>query len=265
LRDRIEPDLPSIMPDLDQVKDFKQSQTLNNHKNINAQQSPSNNAPPAKSSAVALWLGIFSFISIATGSYIIYHQNKDFQAKLLASEQRIAELEYALSATGEEMGESAGVIRAKLTSLGERTDELWSQMDKLWASAWRRNQTEIKKLNEQTASALVAQKKLTQTQSNASSKLNAVAQNQTDQAFKLALLEEQLQNVSALNEQLTLMRTELEQLKSKTQISDSKQLEIGSSIAQLEITQNALTDKLERLETKLNSVSATPNTVSATN
>ncbi len=28
-------------------------------------------------------------------------------------------------------------------SLKTRVDDLWTQMDKLWASAWRRNQTEI--------------------------------------------------------------------------------------------------------------------------
>ena len=95
-------------------------------------------------------LGAVAIIALAAGSYGLYQQNQATKAQLFASEQRIAELERTLSATGEEMGESAGAMRAKLSELTEKTDELWSQMDKLWASAWRRNQSEIKELQKQT-------------------------------------------------------------------------------------------------------------------
>ena len=258
MRDRIEPDLPSIMPDLDQVKDFKQSQTLNNHKNINAQQSPSDNSPPTNSSGISLWLGIISLISIASGSYFIYHQNKDFQAKLLASEQRIIELESALSATGEEMGESAGAIRAKLNAVTERTDELWTQMDKLWASAWRRNQSEIKKLRNQAEALDKTQKLQTKTQTNSSSTLKSLSDNQADMTLKLSLLQEQIDAAQSIKTQLTVMSTDLDKLKSKAQGRDSKQLEIGSSIAQLEMTQSAIVEQLERLESQLTATASSP-------
>ena len=47
------------------------------------------------------------------------------------------------------MGESAVVIQSKVSALDAKTKELWSQMDKLWASAWRRNQSDIKAINTQ--------------------------------------------------------------------------------------------------------------------
>ncbi|WP_241652119.1 hypothetical protein [Pseudoalteromonas phenolica] len=154
---RIEPELPNIMPDLDQVKDFKQSQAPSNHKATAFDKSETVNQQPAKSNNAALWLCIVSIIGFSVGGYTLHQQNIKTQAKLFASEQRIVELERALSATGEEMGESAGAIKAKLNAISERTDELWTQMDKLWASAWRRNQSEIKK----TARANSSIRKLT--------------------------------------------------------------------------------------------------------
>jgi ribosomal protein L17 len=70
------------------------------------------------------------------------------QVNLLAeNELRIQALEDKLSATGEEMGNSTVALQVKITELSATAKELWEQMDKLWASAWRRNQQEIKTLS----------------------------------------------------------------------------------------------------------------------
>lgn len=70
------------------------------------------------------------------------------QVNLLAeNEVRIKALEDKLSATGEEMGNSTVALQVKITELSATAKELWEQMDKLWASAWRRNQQEIKTLS----------------------------------------------------------------------------------------------------------------------
>ena len=248
---RIEPELPSIMPDLDQVKDFKQSQAPANHKAPAFDKSETVNQQPAKSSNAALWLCIVSIIGFSIGGYTLHQQNLKTQAKLFASEQRIQELEQALSATGEEMGESAGAIKAKLNAITERTDELWTQMDKLWASAWRRNQSEIKKLREQTAALENSQSQQNKTQSNTTSSIKTLSDNQADMTLKLSLLQEQLNEAQSIKSQLTALSADIDKLKSQAQTRDSKQLEIGGSIAQLEMTQSALVEQLERLENKL--------------
>ena len=236
------------VPDIDQVEGFKQSQSTSHNRtaafpneNIAAQ------TAPTKTSPVIIWMGFLLIISIAAGTYALYQQNMTMQDQLRISEQRIAELEHTLSATGEEMGLSAGAMQVKLTTLTERTDELWAQMDKLWASAWRRNQNEIKKLNEETTRINQEQKKQ---QADTATPLRTLTQNHTDLTLNLSLLQEQLQSADNLKQQLARINKDVDQLKSKSQSRDAKQLEIGASMAQLEMTQNALIEQLERLEGK---------------
>ncbi|WP_241652120.1 hypothetical protein [Pseudoalteromonas phenolica] len=72
--------------------------------------------------------------------------------------------------------------------------------------------------------------------------------------LKLSLLQEQLDEAQSIKNQITALSADIDKLKSQAQTRDSKQLEIGGSIAQLEMTQSALVEQLERLETKLASV-----------
>ncbi|KZN61844.1 hypothetical protein N473_21900 [Pseudoalteromonas luteoviolacea CPMOR-1] len=249
---RIEPELPSITPDLDQVETFKQS--LNPSSKVPLpEQAPEPDHTSTKKPGLMTWVGSAAIIALAFSAYGLYKQNQATQAQLIESTKRIAELERTLSATGEEMGLSAGAMQANLTALSERTDELWSQMDKLWASAWRRNQSEIKKLKEQTNAIASSQTKQVNAQSGVAARVDTLAQSQTDLVFKLSLLEEQLQAAETLKNQLTSINTDLDKLKSQSRGNDAKQLEIGSSIAQLEMTQNALAEQLERLESRLTS------------
>lgn len=204
-----------------------------------------------------MWLGIISVVTLAAGGFTLHKQHLETKAQLAASELRIAELERALSATGEEMGESAGAIRAKLTAVSERTDELWTQMDKLWASAWRRNQSEIKSLKEQTTKIASSQTKASK---DASTKINSLSQTQTEQALKLSFLEEQQQAANAIKDQLATLTTSLDQLKAQSKNRDNKQVEIGASLAQLEMTQSALAEQLERLSNRLSTASSAQQT-----
>ncbi|WP_416306364.1 hypothetical protein [Neptunicella sp. SCSIO 80796] len=106
-------------------------------------------AAPRKSVSV---LGIFTFILVlAAGGACgwLYQQSLLLNKQLADSNDRIEELEKKLSATGEEMGESTIALQAKVKQLIEKSDELWGQMDKLWASAWRRNQAEIQDLSKE--------------------------------------------------------------------------------------------------------------------
>lgn len=95
-------------------------------------------------------LTIVAFIVAAiacTASGYLYSLHTAQENLLAENEVRIKALEDKLSATGEEMGNSTVALQVKITELSATAKELWEQMDKLWASAWRRNQQEIKTLS----------------------------------------------------------------------------------------------------------------------
>lgn len=245
---RIEPELFGNGSNLNQVEDAKQFTPPTDYAEPTPAQTSSSPANSAKQTSVFTWLGCVAILALAAGGYGLYKQNLNTQAQLIASEKRIAELESALSATGEEMGESSVAIKAKLTALSKRTDELWTQMDKLWASAWRRNQADIKKLEELAATNLAKQ---TKADADAITKLGSLSQVQTELSLKISSLEEQQQATRTLKKELAALDSKLDQLKSQSLNRDAKQVEIGGTIAQLEITQTALAEQLTRLEKKL--------------
>jgi chromosome segregation ATPase len=89
---------------------------------------------------------VIAVIACASSAYL-YTLNASNQNLLAENEVRLKSLENRLSATGEEMGNSTVALQVKVGELTARGEELWDQMDKLWASAWRRNQEEIKTLS----------------------------------------------------------------------------------------------------------------------
>jgi len=72
-------------------------------------------------------------------------QELDASGVLLAEyEARIGDLEDRLSDTDEGMNQSAATVSVKIK-------ELYSEVDKLWASAWRRNKARIEELEKSSA------------------------------------------------------------------------------------------------------------------
>ena len=109
--------LPSLAPERDQVAAYRST------RNDTKGRTP---APASGgSSAFTTVLLFIIIIALGLGGWWFDMQNKTLQAQLKGAEARIQELEDQLSATGEEMGESSVVIKARLTELSERTDELW--------------------------------------------------------------------------------------------------------------------------------------------
>ena len=103
------------------------------------------------------------------GCAYLYSELQKSQETIVANQNRIQSLENRLSATGEEMGNSTVALQVKVSELTEKSDELWDQMDKLWASAWRRNQEEIKSVN---SDVVALQSKLTSSVSDVTKKVN---------------------------------------------------------------------------------------------
>ena len=125
-------DLPSFAPDSDELK---ARQNANSHDLL---------MDPVAGGVASNGLVWFLFVLvIAVGGAAGY-----LYAELLKSNDRITTLEARLSEAGESMDQSSATIGLRLKELTDKTNELWTQMDKLWASAWRRNQSEIATLRD---------------------------------------------------------------------------------------------------------------------
>lgn len=101
----------------------------------------------AARSLSAIWPAIavliLCIIGLSVWNNALVERGRQQQDDLLDSLQRISKLENSLSSTGESMTQSSVVMQIRLKEIEKSTMELTNQMDKLWASAWRRNQTQI--------------------------------------------------------------------------------------------------------------------------
>ena len=86
---------------------------------------------------------------------------------------------------------------------------------------------------------------------NTTTSIKSLSDNQADMTLKLSLLQEQVDAAQSIKNQLTALNVDIDKLKSQSQGRDAKQLEIGSNIAQIEMTQSALVEQLERLESRI--------------
>lgn len=257
---RVEPTLPSITPDKDQIDSFQTKRTTAPSSISNTNNNPT---PVQKVSSPALTLFlILAYASLAGASWWFYQENIALKDLVDKSEVRISQLEDQLSATGEEMGESTVALRVKLEAMTEKTNKLWNEMDKLWASAWRRNQSEIKELN----SFRIKQQNLDKKQNNQLTQLNSsikdVESKQTEAEFNVNALNEQLSAASSLKAQLSQLNADLTSLQQKSQGRDSQQLEVATSVSELDMTLNLLIERIEKLETSNKNTSSKPTPLS---
>jgi len=247
-------DLPSLAPDRDQVEAYRNTRTATDAKTGKTSRKQVADDTPQVQPARSGWISFFILILFAgggAGSWWIYQQDQKTQAYLLASDRRIQELERLLSATGEEMGESAGAMKARLEALTTKTDDLWKQMDKLWASAWRRNQADITKLNSlgKIHSDKISRFEKQNTTNNTS--LKNTNQKLTDMEFNVGILAEQVQTAQKLNTELEQLKNSIATLQSKTMGGDKQQIELAGKVSQLLTTQNILLKRLRLLESKV--------------
>lgn len=253
-----------MTPDRDQVEAYKNKRTVATNAAAGNQSQaenyrPAPEQPPATKGGNTL-LALFMIVVTGAAGYSswwFYQNDLKTQAFIKSSELRIVELENQLSVTGEEMGESTGAMKVRLEKLTIRTEELWGQMDKLWASAWRKNQADIATLN---SKVVVQTGKVTkQVKENAANsvKLKAMSQQQTETEFSLGVLTEQLQAVQSLKNQLTNIENSLATIKSKNLNGDKQQIEMGSNYTELNSTVKRLVKRLEYLESKLGTTSTT--------
>lgn len=135
--------IPSIVPRRDDVPARSQGRKPRGDK-------PS---PPPRSpvAGTSLWARLFIVISLVVAAvacawaWQLQQEMRHAEGVLAQYESRIADLEDRLSDTDEGMNQSA-------TALAVKIKELYSEVDKLWASAWRRNKAAIEELEKSVKS-----------------------------------------------------------------------------------------------------------------
>ncbi|MDP5031936.1 MAG: hypothetical protein NWQ54_25740 [Paraglaciecola sp.] len=232
----IEPmdDMPKITIERDDVESFQRARAQTKKTNGPKGNIPQESKNTHSNSPSWLMFILFLVVICSTAVYWSFEQHK----VLVHAQQRITDLEGRLSATGEELDQSAVAIQVKVTELSKKTEELWEQMDKLWASAWRRNQSEISDLTNEL-------KKLASKSDNAMKKLGDDASQQegkvTTLSNQVTQLNQSLQ--AALETQAQLKRTSLN---NEQQVASLREKLISSALGN-----NNLTNKVDELESKL--------------
>jgi chromosome segregation ATPase len=191
---------------------------------------PSESNSTSSGSNVFISIVLAIAIGASIGCIYLYAQLEKANTAALNTESRLSSLEQRLSATDEEMGNSTVALSVKVTELAERTEELWGQMDKLWASAWRRNQEEIKTLSNDLAS----------TKGDMGTDIKNI---QVTLAEATANVQQMLNRINGLNEKLSTQANDILVVNVNAEQTGEK---ISNQINQIKI----LSDRVKNLESK---------------
>lgn len=248
MNNRSEDNIPKIVLDTDDVKTYQQAKTQPTKNTAKQAKTAPVIADTKKTSGVVIFSTFLIYTVVAAGGWWFYQQDLQNKAVIASSEARIIELENQLSATGEEMGESTIAMKAKLEGLIKKTDTLWKEMDKLWASAWRKNQAQIKTLTAQNAKQASLNDQNKTAFSSASSYIKDIQDKQTQTEFTLAAISEKIDNASGLKTELEKLESQYTTLENKSSARDKSQLEVATSLNQLEMSINALMEQVDMLK-----------------
>lgn len=227
-------DMPKITLEKDDLESFQRNRAQSSK--TTADKPSANVDDKVTHSRGPSWLMFVLLLGVVTagGVYWAQQQHKAMQM----AQQRISDLEGRLSATGEELDQSAVALGVKVSELSKRTDELWDQMDKLWASAWRRNQAEIADLN----------KALNSLKASTDKSLKALEGTDNDQQANLAGLSSQLTQFSNSLKQYqdSLGEIKLNTVNNEQQLASLREKLISSALGN-----NNLTNKVDDLESQI--------------
>lgn len=250
MTNRTDDNIPKIVLDQDDIQQRRPAQPAKNKAAPTEKTDPTPVQAKAKTSGLMVFSTLVLYGALAAGGYFAYQEDIKNKAALAQAEARIVELERQLSATGEEMGESTVAIKVKLEGLIKKTDKLWQEMDKLWASAWRRNQSEIKALVAQNKKQDGVNKETTTSLTKASSFIKELQDKQTENQFAVAALTDRFSSVDELKTTLSGLTSQLTELENKSSDRDQSQVELATSVNQLEMSVNALIEQIESLKNK---------------
>lgn len=254
----IDHNMPSIKLDKDQVEAFKGTRTKSTiptssvvEPSVQTSSSTTTQTKNTSSSALSKFSTFLIYSLMAGAAYWGYQQNINTTALLNSSENRIADLERQLSATGEEMGESAVEMKVRLETLGKTSDKLWIEMDKLWASAWRKNQSQIKSLENKNKSLNNLSSTQRKTITSTLASIKEINDKQVAAEYSVDAIKEQLKSSRKLTEEIKKLSLELSAIESNSQRRDKQQISLASRVTKLSEQNNQLRSQIKSLQTKL--------------
>jgi len=207
------------------------------------------NTKPSKvetksNSKLVSFLLVLTIGALLACAYLFWLNQQQTQT-LATNESRIESLENRLSATGEEMDNSTVALQIKVTELSNKAEQLWDQMDKLWASAWRRNQQEIRNLEnnvkgfEKDVNALIKT-----AESKVATSLDGVKQVQNRLDGVNTKVSGQANDILAIN-------VEQENLQNTINKQNAELRQMTEKLILLEKRNTTLLQKLQQVESKL--------------
>ncbi|MFT2091456.1 hypothetical protein [Paraglaciecola sp. 2405UD69-4] len=233
-------EFPNITLDKDDLDSFHRTRSKGKTK---SKPSTGDNKPPKEPNNSPSWLS-FLFLILLLGAGFGYWSFLQYEV-LQQAQTRITELENRLSATGEDMDQSAAALQVKVVELTAKTNELWEQMDKLWASAWRKNQGQIGDLNKTVAGLKTASEQLDK----------QLKSNNADNQTTLGLLQEQLENQTSLVKQLNMELDDvnLSAASTEQELASLKEKMISTALANNNLTNriNDLSNSIDVLSTRV--------------
>ncbi|MGB1261366.1 MAG: hypothetical protein ACPG52_00530 [Cognaticolwellia sp.] len=235
MSNRVEPEIPTITLDRDQTR-------KHSAKAKTAESSLSTTERKSSPMLRAL-LFLMPYAALAGAGWYFYQQQELANNALENSVERIQQLENQLSATGEEMGESTIALKVKLEAISEKTELLLSEMDKLWASAWRKNQSEIKALNSQSKKLVAQQSKNTAATTDLSDKVTATE-------FAIDAVAEQIVAVNSLKDEVKQLTSLLNTLNADAKSTKEQQMITATSINEFDTNLQLMLERIERIEAR---------------
>ena len=238
-------DFPTIRLDEEDRRDYQKKRQPSTSTTATATSTASPVTPKASTntSGNGIWIILVALIAIAAcgGCYYLYTLLEQQKSLAAEADKRIVQLENKLSATGEEIGESTVALQVKVTELSNKTNELWEQMDKLWASAWRRNQKEIADLGDRVSSV----------QNTLQTNINNVSSNVKAQNGEIGSVKNQL---ASLSDEILALNVQLEQVISDSQGDVQAVRNIADKLTVLEQRNASLSGRITGLESEIREI-----------
>lgn len=142
-RDETMVDMPTITPDRDEIVSRNTQGTGSGRRKPGGKQKPPSSGT-AKGVTVLFVVSLLIGLSALVWAFTLQQKIQRADMALKASAQRIQKLEDQISSTDESVDKSKAALQVQLNEVAKQNKKAWTQIDQLWASAWRKNQAQIK-------------------------------------------------------------------------------------------------------------------------
>lgn len=247
MSNRIEPEIPNITLDRDQLKTTRS--TTNNA--AASQPTIQTNQTSSPSSVIRSFLLFICYVAIAGSAWYFYQQQIILNTALNKSEFRIQQLENQLSATGEEMGESTIALKVKLEAISEKTELLLVEMDKLWSSAWRKNQKQIKELSAKNKKLVAKQLQNVKLAKAQTTTINELKDKISTTEFALDAVSTKVIAVNAIKQDITKLSSTINTLDANSKTRDKQQMITASRLNELDTSIQIVIEQIETIDKKI--------------